>query len=93
MQKTMRTAIRAIVFRKIDHEWMGVWLQQIGPRPLFNLVLQRLRFDFPLIKYERLDDGQFCWRMGLSQLDELKGFCRRNGLNLLEEIGGILYER
>jgi hypothetical protein len=93
MNTLMFARVRAVVFKQVKGGFVGLRFQQVGARPIFNLVLNRLKFEFPLAECKRLEDGQVWWVISAAQLNELREFCRKNSLKLFEEIGGILHER
>lgn len=74
----------AVVVKRVGSDRLALRFTNIGGRQRFNLMLQRLRFDFPLASYEELA-AQPWWIIAVSQRDALIAFCKRNGLTLIEE--------
>lgn len=73
----------ALVLRTVSQERLGIRLMDIGRRQRFNMILSRLRFDFPLADCEELDHQPW-WIIASSQREQVKDFCCRNGLQLIE---------
>jgi hypothetical protein len=73
-----------LIVKATDNEMIRVRYQRIGHQKRFQVMLQRLRFEFPLARCTYYD-SQPWWLIAASQRDQLSEFCKRNGLQLVEE--------
>lgn len=79
----MTQTIPTVFVRALAGDRIAVRFASVGNRWRFNTILQRLRFDFPLINYVEIE-GQPWWVVTQSQYDEIVAFAGRNGLRLVE---------
>jgi hypothetical protein len=70
--------------RRVGKDQLAMRYKQVGEPQRFQVMLQRLRLEFPLAVCKTLE-GQPWWIVATTQLDQVKEFCKRNGLQLIEE--------
>jgi len=70
--------------KSFGNEQIAVRFEQIGSKARFKSILGRFRDEFPLAKYQELDNRP-SWIISVSQHDKLVDFCRRYGLRLSED--------